>query len=124
MLSKKKKKKNQFRFWESIALQNHKIILPKCETKGSLNSLPNDFLSSSSSWIFQRTWPYIQKPVIRNFCQMKNVEKIKDNGFLENAPPFEKSFMIRVQSQKTSVKYCSSCGYLGQDLILQRQGVS
>lgn len=71
MLNNKRKKPFQFRFRKSVALQKHKIILPKCETKRSMNNFPNDFLSSRSSWIIHRTWPYILKTVILNFFQVK-----------------------------------------------------
>lgn len=54
--------------------------------------------SSSSSWIIQRTWPYILKPFNLNFCPMNKVEKVKEEHFLQ------KALILRNRSQSSKPK--------------------
>lgn len=63
MLSNKRKKLSVWilKVSGSAKTQNSSA---KMWTKSSMNNFPNDFLSSRSFWIIQRTWPYLLKTAV------------------------------------------------------------
>ena len=77
MLSNKRKKLS---VWISKVSGSTKTqnSTAKMWTKSSMNNFPNDFLSSRSFWIFQRTWPYLLKTVVLLSSGKK--AEVKDKG--------------------------------------------